>query len=730
MGVIWNEKKKTFTLHTKNTTYQMQADQYGYLLHLYYGKRTGGCMDYLLTYADRGFSGNPYEAGNDRTYSLDSLPQEFPSQGTGDYRSTVFAVKNTDGSCACDLRYEDYEILKGKYALPGLPAVYARDEEAQTLKIYLKDSVSGVGVCLLYGVLPELDIITRSAVVTNNGHGKIYLEKVQSANLDFVTGNYDLITFYGRHAMERNFRRVPVDHGIQVIESRRGVSSHQYNPMMILAEQSACEDYGGCYAMSFVYSGSFKGEAEKDQYNQTRALLGLNDDGFSYPLEPGGTFYAPEVILTYSADGLGALSENLHSCIRAHVCRGKYRDAVRPVLLNSWEASYFDFNGESIFALAEHAAESGIELLVMDDGWFGKRNDDSSGLGDWDVNEEKLGGTLKDLISRINGLGLKFGMWFEPESVSEDSELFRKHPDWALAIPGRNPVRSRNQLVLDFSRKEVVDEVFSQMCRLLDEENIEYVKWDMNRSLSDVYSAATREQGRVLYDYVLGLYDFLERLVTRYPDLLIEGCSGGGGRFDAGMLYYTPQIWCSDNTDAIDRLRIQYGTSFGYPVSAMGSHVSVVPNHQTGRETPMNTRKVVAMSGTFGYELDLGKFTVQEKQEVKRQVEEYHKYAPLIQRGRYYRLSNPFADETGAWAFVSKDQSEALLNVVILEIHGNMTPVYVRLKGLEKGAFYREEKSGCLYPAEALMEVGYPMPLELGAYRAYQYYFVKASDGL
>lgn len=728
MGVIWNEEKKTFTLHTKNTTYQMQADQYGYLLHLYYGKRTGGCMDYLLTYADRGFSGNPYEAGNDRTYSLDSLPQEFPSQGTGDYRNVVFAVKNTDGSCACDLRYERYEILKGKYALPGLPAVYAGGEEAQTLKIYLKDPVTGVSVCLLYGVLPELDIITRSAVVTNSGNGRIYLEKVQSANLDFVTGNYDLITFYGRHAMERNFQRMPVNHGIQVIESKRGISSHQYNPMMILAERSACEDYGSCYAMSFVYSGSFKGEAEKDQYNQTRVMLGLNDDGFSYPLEPGEIFYAPEVILTYSADGLGALSRNLHSCIRAHVCRGKYRDAVRPVLLNSWEASYFNFSGESIYALAAHAAESGIELLVMDDGWFGERNDDSSGLGDWGVNEEKLGGTLKDLISRINGLGLKFGIWFEPEAVSEDSELFRKHPDWALTIPGRSPVRSRNQLVLDFSRKEVVDEVFSQMCRLLDEENIEYVKWDMNRSLSDVYSVVARDQGRVLYDYVLGLYDFLERLLDRYPDLLIEGCSGGGGRFDAGMLYYTPQIWCSDNTDAIDRLRIQYGTSFGYPVSAMGSHVSVVPNHQTGRETPMNTRKVVAMSGTFGYELDLGKFTAEEKQEVKRQVEEYHKYAPLIQKGCYYRLSDPFADETGAWAFVAQDRSEALLNVVMLEIHGNMTPVYVRMKGLEEGAFYREEKSGRLYPAEALMEAGYPMPLELGAYQAYQYHFVRVSD--
>ena len=641
MGIIYCEKDRTFTLQTKNTTYQMQVDRYGFLLHLYYGKKTDGCMEYLLTYYDRGFSGNPYDAGEDRTYSMDTLPQEFPCYGNGDFRSTAFAVENADGSMSCDLRYKSHVILDGKYNLEGLPAVYASEEEARTLEILMEDPVTGVKVVLLYGVLPAQDIITRSVSVKNESSGKIYLNKIESASLDFLYGDYELLTFYGRHAMERNVQRVPVVHGTQKIGSVRGTSSHQYNPMMILAEKETTEDKGNCYAMSFVYSGCFQGEVLKDQLNQTRMMLGLQEEAFRYPLETGEMFQAPEVILSYSSEGMNRLSQNLHHCIRQHICRGKYKEEIRPILINSWEAAYFDFTGDTIYELAKAAKEVNIDMLVMDDGWFGKRDDDNSGLGDWFVNEKKLGGTLGNLIKGINDLGVKFGIWIEPEMVSEDSDLYRKHPDWALTVPGRNPVRSRNQLVLDFSRKEVVDEIYDQICKVLDQGNIEYVKWDMNRSLMDVYSSVTRDQGRVLHDYVLGLYDFLERLVQRYPNLLIEGCSGGGGRFDAGMMYYTPQIWCSDNTDAIDRLRIQYGTSFGYPVSVVGSHVSAVPNHQTGRKTPLHTRGVVAMSGTFGYELNLMKLSEEEKQEIREQIAEYKSYAPIIQNGLYYRLSNP-----------------------------------------------------------------------------------------
>lgn len=728
MGIIYCEKDRIFTLQTKNTTYQMQVDRYGFLLHLYYGKKTDTCMDYLLTYYDRGFSGNPYDAGEDRTYSMDTLPQEFPCYGNGDFRSTAFAVENADGSMSCDLRYKSHKIFDGKYNLEGLPAVYASEEEAQTLEILMEDPVTGVKVVLLYGVLPAQDIITRSVSVKNESSGKIYLNKIESVSLDFLYGDYELLTFYGRHAMERNVQRVPVVHGTQKIGSVRGTSSHQYNPMMILAEKETTEDKGNCYAMSFVYSGCFQGEVLKDQLNQTRMMLGLQEEAFRYPLETGEMFQAPEVILSYSSEGMNHLSQNLHHCIRQHICRGKYKEEIRPILINSWEAAYFDFTGDTIYELAKAAKEVNIDMLVMDDGWFGKRDDDNSGLGDWFVNEKKLGGTLGNLIKRINDLGVKFGIWIEPEMVSEDSDLYRKHPDWALTVPGRNPVRSRNQLVLDFSRKEVVDEIYDQICKVLDQGNIEYVKWDMNRSLMDVYSSVTRDQGRVLHDYVLGLYDFLERLVQRYPNLLIEGCSGGGGRFDAGMMYYTPQIWCSDNTDAIDRLRIQYGTSFGYPVSVVGSHVSAVPNHQTGRKTPLHTRGVVAMSGTFGYELNLMKLSEEEKQEIREQIEEYKRYAPIIQNGLYYRLSNPTTEEICAWEFVhtdEKEQSKVLLNIVMQVIHGNMTVNYVKLQGLEETAVYREEKSGKRYTGAALMYGGMPLPIEPGEYQAYQYCFVK-----
>ena len=719
MAIIYNPNKKIFSLHTRNTTYQMMADRYGYLLHLYYGSANKGLMDYTLAYADRGYSGQPYEAGNDRTYSLDTLPQEYPTLGTGDYRNYALNIENADGSECCSLKFSRYEIKKGKYRLKGLPAVWADEKEAETLEIVLKDSVSGIEVSLLYGVLAEEDIITRSAVIRNTGEERVTIRKAAAACLDFVSGDFDVVKFYGKHAMERNVERIRVGHGTASFGSRRGTSSHQYNPSVILAGRDTTEDFGGCYGMLFVYSGNFLCEVEKDQINQTRLLMGLNDELFSYPLEAGEEFTVPEVILSYSANGFAELSHRYHSCIRSHVCRGKYVNTERPVLINSWEAAYFDFNGATIISLAKEAAALGIDMVVMDDGWFGRRNDDNSSLGDWYVNEEKLGCTLEELICSINSLGVKFGIWIEPEMVNEDSDLYRQHPDWVIKTKNRAPVRSRNQLLLDFSRKEVRDYVFGQICAILDQGNIEYIKWDMNRSMSDVYA------GNLTYDYVLGVYDFLEKLTSKYPDILLEGCCGGGGRFDAGMMYYTPQIWCSDNTDAIDRLYIQYGTSFGYPVSAVGSHVSAVPNHQTGRVTAIDTRSVAAMSGTFGYELDLEKLSAKEKNTIREQIAEYKKLAPLILNGRYYRLTNPFTDEAAAWQYVSDDKEEVLFNAVLLENHGNMTPVFVKLKGLENGAFYQEEKTGVLYPSDILMEIGLPLQSGQHEYQSYQMKFVK-----
>lgn len=714
MAITFNETTRIFTLTTAHTTYQMQADAQGYLLHLYYGARTAGEMDYLLNYGDRGFSGNPNSAGSDRTYSLDALPQEYPSLGTGDFRNYALNIENADGSQCCNPVYITHEIAAGKYTLKGLPFVRAEENEAETLKIILEDPVTKVELHLLYGVLEKEDIITRSVIIKNAGKAPVTVKKAQSACLDFLHGDYDLIKFHGRHAMERNMERMPVSHESIRIGSRRGTSSHQYNPGVILAGKNTNEDSGSCYGMLFVYSGNFLVEAEKDQYDQTRIQMGLTDELFAYPLEAGAEFIAPEVILSYTNKGLSRLSKQYHHCIMNHICQGKYVHANRPVLINSWEAAYFDFTGDTIVELAKEAKALGIDMVVMDDGWFGKRNDDNSSLGDWYVNEEKLGGTLTKLIERVNAEGVKFGIWIEPEMVSEDSDLYREHPDWAITIPGRKPVRSRNQLVLDFSRKEVRDEIFKRICAVLDQGNVEYIKWDMNRSLADIYAP------NVTYDYVLGVYDFLEKLTNRYPDILIEGCSGGGGRFDAGMLYYTPQIWCSDNTDAINRTRIQYGTSFFYPVAAMGSHVSAVPNHQTGRVTSMHTRGVAAMSGTFGYELNPALLNAKEKAEIRAQLAQYREYQELIREGDYYRLSNPFQDNFAAWMVVSDDRSKALVSVIRLTAEANLPAAYVTLKGMEEDAFYREKTTGKVYPGAALMEAGMLLPAAVSEYEAYQ----------
>ena len=724
MAMIYNPNQRIFTLHTKHSTYQMQVDSLGYLLHLYYGAKSNSSMEYVLTYADRGFSGNPYAAGADRTYSLDALPQEFPTLGTGDYRNIALNIKNAGGIESVDLHYQRYEIRKGKYALQGLPAVWAGEHEAETLEIVLADENAGIEVHLLYGVLEEVDVITRSAVIRNIGTETVTIEKAAAACLDFVSGNYDVIRFYGKHAFERNLERTALGHGTIAFGSRRGTSSHQYNPAVILAEQGTTEEAGNCYGMLMVYSGNFSCEAERDQYNQTRLLMGLNDELFSYPLAAGDTFTVPEVILSYSQNGLSALSQQYHNCIRNHVCRSKYVHMSRPVLINSWEAAYFDFTGETIVDLAKEAASLGIDMVVMDDGWFGKRDDDNSSLGDWYVNEKKLGGSLSELIRRVHEQGVKFGIWIEPEMVNEDSDLYRAHPDWAIQIPGRKPIRSRNQLLLDFSRKEVRDQVFEQICAVLDQGEIDYVKWDMNRSMADVYA------GNLTYDYVLGVYDFMERLTSRYPDMLLEGCSGGGGRFDAGMLYYSPQIWCSDNTDAINRTRIQYGTSFFYPVSAMGAHVSAVPNHQTGRVTSFHTRGVTAMAGTFGYELNPALLSDEEKQQIREQIASYKKYERLINEGTYWRLSNPLHDEIAAWMSVSKEQDRALVSVVRLMAEANQAAVYVRLRGLKPGAVYLEEYSGKQYSGAALMHTGIVLPFFTHEYEAYQFSFVELTEAL
>lgn len=756
MGVFYWEAEKLLTLETKNTTYQMQIDPYGFLRHQYYGRRIEReNLSYINAYYDRGFSGNPYELKEERRFSLDVAPQEYTTCGVGDYRISSVEVVNPDGSMAADWRYVSHEIKAGKYSIPAMPAMYDNGGEAETLVVTLQDYATKLTLKLYYGVFFERDIITRAAEIINTTEGTVELNRAMSMCLDIPFGNWDLMHFYGRHCSERQMERNPLTHSIQTIASKRGTTSHHHNNFVILCDRDANEEYGACYGFMLVYSGNHKTEVEVDQIENTRLVMGISDDDFNWALAQGEAFHTPEVMMTYSDTGFTKLSHNYHAAIRYNVCRGKYQLARRPVLINNWEATYFDFDTDKILGIARQAADLGVELLVLDDGWFGNRNDDNRGLGDWFVNEQKLVGGLAPMIEKINDMGLKFGIWVEPEMVNEDSNLYREHPDWALTIPNRRPTMGRNQMVLDMSRADVREYLWNCLYKLLSENNIEYVKWDMNRCLTDVYSkvASRGEQGKVMHKYVLGVYELQEKLVSTFPNILLENCSGGGGRFDAGMMYYSPQIWCSDDTDAVERLRIQYGTSFAYPVSTMGAHVSAIPNHQTGRTTPLHTRGVVAMSGTFGYELDPNKFTEEEKVEIRHQIAEFKRFYWLIQDGLYYRISNPIErDSYDAWEFVAKDASEALLNLVVTRVQPNSHLLHVKLKGLDPTARYvidadytrsgldenahmeniygaigegREDRR--VYSGSALMSSGYTFPLMAGDYPAVQVHFVKVN---
>ena len=726
MAIIVDEKTGLFQLITDNTEYQMKADKYGVLKHLWYGEKTGCDMEYLQSYPDVGFSGNIYDAGNDRTYSLDTLPLEYACDGVGDYRVTGAAAVHSDGSCALDLRYKSYRISKGKYSIKGLPAVYADVSESETLEIVLKDKYSDIEVTLRYGVLPKLDIITRCASVANNTNEPVILTKAASLCLDIPHGEWEWVHFHGRHAMERLTERMPLCHGIQESSSTRGTSSHHQNPTVLLCSPDCTETSGSCIGAALMYSGSFQTKIQLDQMEQVRLVMGINPELFRWELKPSEVFDTPEVIMSYSAKGMEKLSHNFHKVIREHVCRGKYKLAERPVLINNWEATYFDFNEEKILKIAEQAASLGVDMLVLDDGWFGKRDDDCSGLGDWFVSEEKLNGGLGKLAEKIKSLGMKFGLWFEPEMVSEDSDLYRSHPDWAIKIPSRNPVRSRYQLVLDMINPEVRDYLFGAISDILKNADISYIKWDMNRSICDWYTPclSAENQGEMPHRYVLGLYELLERLTTAFPDVLFEGCSGGGGRFDAGMLYYCPQIWCSDDTDAFERTKIQYGTSFFYPVSAIGSHVSAVPNHQTGRITPIETRAVTAMAGSFGYELDLNTLSHDEKQEVKEQIVRFKKDGPLIHNGLYYRLSDSLNDKYAMWGFVSEDKKEVLVHGVIFRTEPNRTQYLAKLRGLLPDTNYRLAENGEVYKGSALMNGGILLPKSWGDYASIEMHFI------
>ncbi len=733
MPIVVSQNAQLITLNTDHTTYQLRLDPRGFVQHLYYGSRVEGAdFSYLWQHRDRAFSGIPQEAGDDRTISFDTMPLEYPGLGCGDYREPCLEVRNADGSSSVDLRYEDYRIYPGKPRLAGLPAVFAEENQAETLELTLRDRVSGIRAVLLYSVLPSEDVITRSVRIENDGTDTVSLERVLSCCLDFQQpGDRDLITFQGRHAGERTMERTHLSHGSFRIGSTRGATSHHYNNGVILCDRTATETAGDCWAMLFVYSGNFLAEAEVDQVLQTRMVMGIHPRNFCWKLEPGNSFQAPEVILTYSEHGLESITHNFHSVINNHIIRGKYAHQQRPILLNSWEAAYFDYDDQKLLEIAKEAAELGTDLFVLDDGWFGQRDSDTTSLGDWNVNEQKIRCGLPRLCKEINALGLKFGIWIEPEMISEESELYRKHPDWVLAIPGRNPISSRCQYVLDMSRQDVVDYLFDVFSGLLESCNIEYVKWDMNRQLSDIWSCRllAERQGEVFHRYVLGVYDLMNRLTAAFPDVLLENCSGGGGRFDAGMLYYSPQIWTSDNTDPVERLSIQYGTAFLYPSSCMSAHVSASPNHQTHRTTSMKTRGIVAKTGSFGYELDPGKLTVAEKEEIRSQIQDYRHNWELYSFGTYYRLlPNPVDSRESAWMQVSQDQKKAVVSYVVKNVTANAPTRYLRLRGLRADTVY--EISGWNFRASGavLMNGGLPMPELYGDYPAVSFLLTAKED--
>ncbi|HIS56599.1 MAG TPA: alpha-galactosidase [Candidatus Fimimorpha excrementavium] len=706
--ILFDEKNRLFHMTTPHTSYIIGIEKEKYLTHLYWGRKLASIRpDNAYVSGNMSFSPNPDR--EDKSYSLDTMPQEYPSACRSDFRGPAYGAEREDGCLAGELLYEGYEIVRGKPELSGLPATYTEeDSEAQTLFLSCRDRISGLKVILSFTVFTGLDAIARSVRFENHTGKTVTLDRALSASVDFPAQAYDLLTLPGAWARERHVERTALRSGCAAAESRRGASSHQQNPFMALMERDAGEDHGNVYGFSLVYSGNFIASAEVDSCGGVRAQIGIHPQMFSWQLADGESFQTPEAVLVFSGDGLGEMSRTYHRLYRTRLCRGTYRDQKRPILVNNWEATYFQFTEEKILEIAEEAKRLGIELMVLDDGWFGKRDDDHTSLGDWVEYREKLPHGLKGLAERVREKGLAFGLWFEPEMISVDSDLYRAHPDWAIQIPGIVPCEGRNQLILDLSRTEICDYIIQTINHVLDHAPISYVKWDMNRHMTEYYSPSlpAGRQREFGHRYMLGLYRVMEAITSAHPDILFESCSGGGGRFDPGMLYYMPQTWTSDDTDAVERIYIQYGTSMVYPVSAMGAHVSAVPNHQTGRTTPLSMRADVAMSGNFGYELDLTKFTEEEKEEVKKQVAVYKELREFVPSADLYRLKSPFEGDDASFLFLSQDKKRFFLTY--FQIRGAVTyhVRHLKLKGLEEEAYYRCEETGIAYSGAELMYVG------------------------
>ena len=703
--ITYIESARQFHLNTAHTSYVLAVADEGYLAHVYWGpKLEPQDLTDLLRLDEPPFV--PSANNRERASFLDTTPFEYPCGFTGDYREHAFGIETTGGFRACDLRYVRFRIFSGKQDPEGLP--HTVGEGAETLMITMTDAPTGITVLLYYTIYRDSDAVIRRVAVRNDGEKPVLLNRVLSASVDLDDDRFEMISLYGSWARERQLDRQPLRHGKQRIDSLRGESSHQYSPFFALVNPQTTEESGNAYGFTLIYSGNFMLQAELTQHCQTRAQIGIQPEDFVWELRPGAYFDSPEAVMVYSAEGLGGMSRTFHKLFYNHLIRSKWRDQERPVLINNWEATYFNFDLAKLQGIAQEAARLGIELFVLDDGWFGRRDSDNCSLGDWIPDQRKLPGGLKPLTDTVTGLGMKFGLWFEPEMISPDSDLFRAHPDYAIQIPGRPLTQSRAQYVLDYSREEVREAVWAQMQAVLDSVPVSYIKWDMNRQITEPGSAMLppHRQKELWHRYVLGVYALMERLVTEYPDILLETCSGGGARFDAGMLYYSPQIWSSDNTDARERLRIQYGASMFMPPSAMGAHVSVCPNHATGRDTPFETRAHVAMNGTFGYELDVTQLTDEEKAQIPEQIRRYHSISGLVREGALYRLGDPYrlsacAAQThsgwDAWMYVSEEKDRALLTYVQITAEANMRSRRVVLSGLDENAVYHYNIDGTDY---------------------------------
>ncbi|MUG67009.1 alpha-galactosidase [Paenibacillus campinasensis] len=731
MSIHYHKEQGIFHLQSRESSYCIELVRGAYPAHVYWGKkiRDRHIAGMLERRGRASFSPTPFR--DDLSFSFDSLPQEYPGYGTGDFRQPAYEVQLTNGTTAVEVEYTGHRIYSGKPKLEGLPAVYVeQDAEADTLELELRDRISGLTIVLTYTVLPDYDAIARSVSFRNEGKESMTILRAMSASVDFSHSRYDLLHLHGAWARERHVERRKLSPGMQGIESRRGSSSHNHNPFLALLSEDAGEEHGEVYGFSLVYSGSFSAQVEVDQYATARLNLGINPFDFSWLLEPGESFQTPEAVMVFSAEGLGGMSRRYHKLYRTRLCRGQFRDAVRPVLVNNWEATYFDFTADKIEHIAREGRELGIELFVLDDGWFGKRNDDTTSLGDWVVDRNKLPEGLEDLAERVRALDMQFGLWFEPEKISPESELYRQHPDWCLHVPDRRRTEGRQQLILDFSREEVCEAVAGMIRSILQSAPITYVKWDMNRNMTEIGSAALppERQRETAHRYMLGLYRVLEQLTTEFPHILFESCSGGGGRYDPGMLYYMPQTWTSDNSDAISRLKIQYGTSLVYPLSTMGAHVSAVPNHQVHRNTSLRVRGHAAMSGNFGYELDLTAFTEEEKEEVRAQVKLYKDIRHLVQFGDYYRLRSPFEGNEAAWTVVSEDRSEAVLYYFRILGEANEPIVRLRTRGLDPEADYECLEDGAVYGGDRLMHAGMVIPPMRGDFQSFVWRFKRVSS--